>query len=200
MKKILSLSLLTSTLLFSSNISIDSIGVNLGNSNSDYKQVNHQGSIILGNTPDKSFNSIELYTTLNPLSDICKEYNMKPYVSYTYSSNDDLKHQYLLLGLNKYYNHNNYELYAGLLGGYGQMNWKYDPLNNSKSKKIDANSFIAGLQLGVNYSVNDKVSLGLNTKYLVHNYETNLNPTAGVSATIEHKSTSTIMLGLSYKF
>ena len=200
MKKILSISLLTTSLLFSSDITIDSIGINLGVSNSDYKQTNHQGTISLGNTPDKSFNSYELYTVLNSLSDMCKEHDMKPYISYTYSSNDEVQHQYLLVGINKYYKHNNYNLYAGVLGGYGQLDWKYDPLNNSNDKNVDANSFIAGVQLGVSYPLNNNISLGLNSKYLIHNYETNLKPTSAISATIEHKDTLSLSFGVNYSF
>ena len=200
MKKILSLGLLTTSLLFSSDISIDSIGINLGVSNSDYKQTNHQGTISLGNTPDKSFNSYELYTVLNPLSDMCKEHDMKPYISYTYSSNDELQHQYLLVGINKYYKHKDYNLYAGILGGYGQVDWKYDPINNAKDKNVDANSFIAGIQLGATYPIADKITLGLNTKYLIHDYETNLNPSNTVSATIEHKDTLLLSFGINYSF
>lgn len=200
--KITLLGLLSSSTLLANPI--DSIGFNIGKANSDYKQTNNQGVILLGNTPDESFNSYEIYTTLNPILDTCKTYNMKPYIGYTYSSNSELKHQYLLAGINKYYNHTvankELSLYAGVLVGYGQIDWKYDPLNNSSSKNVDANSLIAGIQLGANYPINEKYSVGLNTKYLVHNYETDLNPSSGVSSTIEHKDTISFSLGISYKF
>jgi hypothetical protein len=198
--KITLLGLLSSSTLLANPI--DSIGLNIGTQKSDYKQTNNQGVILLGNTPDESFNSYEIYTTLNPILDTCKTYNMKPYIGYTYSSNSELKHQYLLAGINKYYTPSNYkvELYAGVLVGYGQMDWKYDPLNSSSSKNVDANSFIAGIQLGANYPINEKYSIGLNTKYLMHNYETDLNPSAGVSSTIEHKDTISLSLGVKYLF
>ena len=205
MKTIHKLTLLA--LLTSSNLlanPIDSIGLNIGTAQSNYKQTNNQGSIILGNTPNESFTSYELYTTLKPLSDICKEKNMKPYIGYTYSDNSDLKNQYLLLGLNKYYQHtvSNKELnlYAGLVVGYGELNWKYDPINSAKDKTKNASSLIGGIQLGIDYPIANNISLGVNTKYLVHNYKTNLNPSDSVSSTIEHKDTLSLSLGLSYKF
>lgn len=199
MKKLLIIAF-SGTLLFSSEIAIDSIGLNVGSSHSSFDKKDYSGSIILGNEPDESFNSYEIYTTLKPLTSICKDKNMKPYLSYTYSSNDDLKHRYILAGVNKYYKHNKISLYAGALFGYGQIDWKYDPLNSSKNINVDANSFIGGIQGGLNYPLTNSFSMGINTKFLIHNYETVLNPSTGVNSTIEHKTTSSIMLGLNYKF
>ena len=71
MKKILTITLLTSSVVFASSFSVDSIGLNVGKANTNYKQINHHGSIDLGNTPDESFNSYEIYTTLKPLSQMC---------------------------------------------------------------------------------------------------------------------------------
>lgn len=194
--KLTLISMIATSTLVAADISIEAIGLNLGSSNSSYSQTNNQGSISLGNTPDKSFNSYELFTTIKNL----EIYNMKPYISYTYSSNDELKHQYLLAGLNKYYNHDKINLYAGALVGYGQLDWKYDPINNAKDKNVDANSFIAGIQLGFEYPLNTKLSLGFNSKYLIHNYETNLNPTNTISSTIEHKDTLSLSFGVNYSF
>lgn len=200
LNKIIAMSLLASSTLLANKISIDTIGINLGKINSSYSKKDNSGSIALGNTPDESFSSIEVFTTLNPVSEICKKYNMKPYLSYTYSHNADLKHNYLLAGANKYYEHNKISLYSGLLLGYGQMDWRYDPLNSSKSKNEDANSFIAGIQAGALYPVSNKLSLGLNGKYLIHDYETKLNPSSGISSKIEQKRTYGVSLSLAYKF
>jgi hypothetical protein len=193
--------LLASSSLLANDSVINSMGLNLGVVNSDSDQKNTNGAIIFGNEPDSSFNQLELYLTLNPLTETCKEYNMKPYISYTYSSNSDLKHQYLLLGVNKYYTPSNIdlELYMGALLGYGQIDWKYDPLNNSFNKNVDANSFIGGIQLGVKYPLSEKLSLNLNGKYLFHSYETDLK-TTNATAVIEHDRTSSFSLGLEYRF
>jgi hypothetical protein len=196
----ITLSSLLISSIFASDISINSLGINLGKAYTSYDQKNISGTITFTNKPESSFNAIELYTTLNPILNICIENNMKPTISYTYSSNSDLKHQYLLVGINKYYTPiDKFTLYTGILGGYGQIDWRYDPLNNSAKKNVDANSFITGLQVGVNYPLNEKLSLGVNTKYLFHNYETNLKTTT-VTATIEHDNSANISLGVEYSF
>lgn len=194
----LSTILASSTLLANDSL-INQMGINLGKSSTDFSQKDKTGSISLGNNPDKSFNSIEVFTILNPLTDICKEYNMKPYASYTYSSNSELKHQYLLVGVNKYYKPSKLpvELYAGVVVGYGQIDWKYKPL--STDNNVDANSLIGGVQAGLNYPLNEKLSLNVNSKYLIHDYKTNLK-TSNAQSTIEHDSTATISMGLVYKF
>ena len=198
-KRLTLLAILASSSLFANDISVDSIGANFGISHGSYDQKNKSGVITLGNNPDKNFGSVELYATL---SGVYKREDLKPYISYTYSQNDDLEHQYLLVGLNKYYSIPNtkLDLYAGALVGYGQIDWRYDPLNSSKNINSDANSFIGGLQIGANYPVGSNLSIGINAKYLIHNYETTLNPSAGVLASINHKNTSQVSLGLMYSF
>lgn len=185
--------------LFASDI--DTLGINLGKSYTSYNQTNTSGTITLTNNPDKYFNSIELYTTLKPIMSFCKDNDIKPYISYTHSKNSELKHQYLLVGLNKYYNLNSTKLnlYAGILAGYGQIDWNYDPLNNSTSKNVDTNSFIGGIQLGTTYNLTEKLSLNLNSKYLLHNYETDLKKT-NATTTIEHDRTASVGFGLGYRF
>jgi len=191
-------STLMSNMLFAQDIAIESIGLNIGKNNSDYSQDDHQGSIILGNTPDKRFLSYELYATLKNYT----LYSMKPYLSVTCAKNDELKHKYILAGLNKYYTPEGkkYDFYAGVLAGYGILKWEYDPLNTAKVINADANGFIAGVQIGVNHPIAERVYIGLNAKYLRHEYATKLNPTAGTSSTIKHQNTTALMIGLSYKF
>jgi hypothetical protein len=193
--KLTLLSVLATSSLYASDLNIESLGINIGMSNSNYSQKDHQGSITLGNTPDEQFSSYEIYTLLN--KDIL---GMKPYISYTYSINDDLKHQYILVGLNKYYTHDKIDLYAGILLGYGELKYRYNPLNNAQNTNIDANSIVAGLQLGAQYPITNKYSVTLNTKYLVHDYQTQLKPSSSSHSTLEHKSTSVISVGLNYSF
>ena len=203
LKSTLALTLLATSSLLASNTIVDSLGLNLGKSNTNYDQKNTSGTISSNNNPDKTFNSIELYTTLKPILSICKEYNMKSYVSYTFNKNSELKHQYLLVGVNKYFTptiSTAFSLYAGLLAGYGQIDWSYDPLKTSTRKNVDANSFIGGIQVGSIYSLRENLSLNLNAKYLFHNYETNLKTTTPSSATIEHDSTASVAIGLGYRF
>ncbi|MEA3352922.1 MAG: hypothetical protein U9Q33_03765 [Campylobacterota bacterium] len=182
------------------DITAQSVGLNVGTSHFPFSKKDNIGSIILENKPNESFSSIEISTILNPVTKMCKDKNMKPYLSYTYSSNSDMKHQYILAGVNKYYPYKSSSLYAGALLGYGQLDWKYDPLNSSKYINKDSNSFIAGIQTGVDYPIDEKFSLGLNVKYLLHDYETKLEPTTSVSSSIEHKSSFNVSLGLRYSF
>lgn len=199
-KKLTLISLLATSSLVASDISINSLGINIGASSMNYSQKDHQGNITLGNEPDKSFNQVEVFTTLNPICDMSKKKNMKPYLSYTYSSNTDLKHQYILAGINKYYTHSTITYYTGTLVGYGQLDWRYNPLNSSKDNNYDANSFIVGIQGGVEYPIQTNLSLNLNAKYLVHNYDTQLEPTNTVKSTISHDSTTSLSVGLVYRF
>jgi len=186
------LSLASSSLVASS---LDSIGINVGVAHSNFHQTNQNGTITLGNEPDETFNSCEIYGTLK------KELlNMKPTLSYTYSSNDDLKHQYILVGLTKYYKLTKASLYAGLLGGYGQMKYKYNPLNNSKSNDYSATSFIGGIQAGIEYPITNSIAFNLNTKALYHNYDAKLNPNNTAIAEISHNTTTSFGIGLKYSF
>ena len=181
------LSLASSSLLASDN----SIGINIGSSHTNYHQSNQTGTITLGNTPDETFNSYEIYTILKQNIS-----GMKPYLSYTYSSNDDLKHQYGLVGLNKYYKY----LYAGILAGYGELKYKYNPLNSSKENDYRAHSFIGGIQAGIEYKLSNSLAFNLNTKALYHDYDTNLNPNNTAIATISHNTTTSFGIGLKYSF
>ena len=73
-------------------------------------------------------------------------------------------------------------------------------MNTSKSINVDATSFIVGIQGGISYPISSKYSVNLGAKYLVHDYKTDLDPSAGVSADIEHKGTALISFGVSYSF
>lgn len=196
MKKIITLTLLASSLMLAAEIS--EIGVNIGVSHTPYTQTNSNGSITLGNEPEQNFASYELFTTLKG---VFPQDDVKPYISYTYSYNSELKHQYVLLGLNKYFAPTQrLSLYVGMLAGYGEMSWSYNPLNNSKENDYEATSAMVGVQVGVNYPLIGNVALNLNLKTLAHNYETNLDPNNTATAELKHNYTTTAMLGVAYKF
>ena len=63
-----------------------------------------------------------------------------------------------------------------------------------------ASSLVGGVQLGLNYPLTNSLKLNVNSKYLRHNYETKLEPTNTASASLEHKSTASLGLGLVYSF
>jgi len=196
LKKI-TLSVATSTLLFSADLAVDTVGINLGKAYTDHSVEHNMGSVLIPHHPYKNYTAIELFTTLEAINE---DEDIKPYISYTYSKNDDMKHQYLLAGVNKYYKHETLDLYAGVVGGYGYLHWDYNPVNNTTDNKHSVNSFILGLQAGFEYPVVEKLALNFNTKYLLHDYDTHLEPTTTESSTVTHDKTLFIGLGLSYKF
>ena len=176
----------------------DSIGINLGTAYTDYSQEQKSGQIVLSNKPDKKFQSYELFYISN--KDILNIKDLKPYLSYTYSKNDELKHQYLLVGLNKYYAFKDIVLYGGLLAGYGELKWKYNPLNNSLDNDYSANSFMAGIQTGIDYPIYKNWIIGLNLKYLAHSYKTTLQPDNTSLSHIKHKDSFIPTLSFRFSF
>lgn len=192
--KLILLSVFSSTLL--ADITIDSLGIGYSKAISDYKQENKVNSVDLGNKPDKNYDSFEIFSTYK---NVFENNTLKPYLSYSYSLNDEFKHQYLLFGVNKYYKQNSFDIYAGLLGGFGQLKWDYNPVG-ARNVDSKASSFILGLQAGVDFPLTNKWSLGVNTKYLIHDYETKIEPNNTSKALITHDDTITLGLNLSYKF
>ena len=178
--------LLTTTLMGSE------LGINLGSSHTGYTQSDTEGSITLGDEPETLFETFELYWTLPDTN----YDDIKHILSLNYGYNDEFKHQYLLTGINKY--HNNF--YIGLLIGYGELTWKYDPINNAKDKNYDANSVLGGLQMGYDIPLSNHLALGINSKFLFSDYETTLQPTQGVASQITHNYTATVGVGMKYSF
>jgi len=183
--------LIASTFLFGN--SIDGIGFHLGKGYSDWSQTDKTGSITLGELPSKNYDGGELYLDFKEI-----QKNIKPTLSYTYTQNSDLKHHYILGGVNKYIQEDKVKLYGGVVFGYGQIDWESNPINNSKENDYKATSFIGGIQLGTLYPINEKLSFGINGKYLFHNYETNLKPTPSVHSVIEHDRSGFIGFGFRY--
>lgn len=191
------LSMVLTSCVYGSEISINQIGLNFGKSAMNYKQKDYTGTIILGNEPEENFNLLEPFIVVEG---IFERKDIKPYFSYSYLNNSDLKNQYLLMGLNKYYKYKEIDFYAGLLVGYGELKWKYNLLNNSKDNNFIATSLISGAQFGLQYPLKNNLLLNLNTKFLAHKYETNLKPNNSIYSKVEHNYSSIINLGLVYKF
>ncbi|MDD2698243.1 MAG: hypothetical protein PHF17_05500 [Arcobacteraceae bacterium] len=185
MKKLITTALLLTTSILGAN----EVGLNIGSANMNYDKPNP--NIILGTNPDKSFRNYELFTTLEGKLPM----KLKTYLSYTQNTNDTLRNQFVLVGANKEYGDGKGKLYAGLVAGFGELKWKINPLTSTSSDKT-ANSFIAGVQVGGKYDVSNKLFINLNGKYLKHNYGTDIN----TQTTIEHKTTTSIALGVGYKF
>ena len=194
----LGLVVVSSTLL-SYEIKMESIGFAGGNAKTPLVQHNKDNKEIVIDKLDDNFKTMELYTVLKPIEEI----GMNPYLSYTYSYNEQFINYYVMAGLNKYYKiSSSSKLYLGVLGGYGQMKWEFDPINGSDND-VSTQSYILGVQGGVSIPLenlpSDKLSLDINVKYLSHEYITNLK-TSATTSQIEHYETMLAQVGISYRF
>jgi hypothetical protein len=183
MKKIVT----TALLLATSTMFATQIGFNIGSSNMDYETSN----VILGTTPDKNLRNYEIFGTLE--GKLPKA--LQTYLSYTQNRSGTIENQFVLVGANKEYGAGKGKLYAGIIGGFGELKWKYNPINGTTSDAT-ANSLIAGVQAGGKYDLSDRLFVNINGKYLKHNYGADFNG----ATKIEHKTTSSVALGVGYKF
>lgn len=188
---------MVSTFLFGADVAIDTMGINLGKGYTDHDITNRTGTIQIPHHPYKNYTGLEMYSTL---SGVFEEKDIKPYLSLTYLQNSDIKHKYILGGVNKYFKADMLDYYVGVVGGYGQIDWQYNPITNTRDNKYDAKSFIGGVQGGAAYPLSQKLSLQINTKYLLHNYETKLEPSNDAQSTLTHDKTLFVGIGLSWKF
>lgn len=192
--KLLASILLVSPFISASDINLDSIGVNLGNTKMASKQIDDVGTITLAKDPDDTMRHIEIYALLGGVFD---DSTIKPTLNYIRAWNNDIRTNTVLVGVNKYYVFDNYNLYAGILGGVGQLKWEYNPINNTKDIDYKASSLVGAIQLGAEYPINKKISFNVNTKYMLHNYSTELQPVSGTQSELQHKNSCLLSIGLS---
>ena len=74
---------------------------------------------------------------------------LQTYLSYTQNRSGTIENQFVLVGANKEYGVGKGKLYAGIVGGFGELKWKYNSINGTTSDAT-ANSLIAGVQAGEN--------------------------------------------------
>lgn len=192
-KKILASILLTTSLY---SMEMSNIGVNVLSTYMDYTKRDKTGSISLGDKPNKELVSFEFFTVLDSL----KYEDLKPEISYIYSNNSKFVNHLFLLGYNKYFKLiKSSQLYAGVLLGYGELRWHYDPFTNSSSKNVDSDSIVGGIQLGIDMPINQMVSLNINGKYLSSKYETSLS-SGNAYSTITHNLTTSLGVGLVFRW
>ena len=185
--------LITTPLLYAEGITIDSIGINLGVSNLPTKQ---SGTLSLTNKPDESYTNSELYMQVNGL---VEDKTIKLSLNYINSTNSEFKNNILMVGANKYYTYENYNIYTGLLIGRGHLEWKYNPLSSTTKSNYTASSTVGAIQLGAEYKLTKNIALGLNTKYFISNYSTKLR-VATETSEIKHKTSYSLALGVRYSF
>lgn len=195
--RLLALSLALCSSLVASNIEVERVGLHIGTAHTTSSQENKEGEIILGKEPKKNFApSVEVYGTL---SGVFEDKAVEPFLSYTYSNNSDLTHQYILVGVNKYYSHNTYKAYAGIYTGYSFLKWEYNPLNNTTNNNFTSSSLLVGAQVGWEYPLANNLSLDLNFKGMLYDHSTILEASSA-KAEIENKLNFSAGLGLVYKF
>lgn len=191
--KLLASMLLVSSIIYAGDINLDSIGANIGCTKMDVKQIDEIGSITLAKDPDDKMRQIELYALLGG---VFEDSSIKPTLNFIHSWNNDLSTNSVLIGVNKYYMFDKYNLYAGILGGVGRLKWNYNPINNTKETDYGASSLVGVIQLGVEYPLNDKIFLNVNTKYMLHNYSTELQPVNSVHSELIHNHSCLLSVGL----
>lgn len=156
--KLIVVGLLTSGISLAADVGVESMGFNAGITKITYI-VDSQ----VTTTPKTVGSSFELYSTL---SNVFANKNIKPTFSYIYNRNSDVKNHTALVGLNQYYQFNYFDVYSGLLVGYGKLE-----LNNDYSLK----SVVGAAQVGLEFPMSQHFSFNFNSKFFVHNYESNLN-------------------------
>ena len=189
-------SLLIASSLTYADLSIDSVGLNLGYAHIDAKQVNKSGTITLANDPDEQYLHGELYALIGGAFE---DKSFKASINYMHSRNDEFVNNTIMMGVNRYFFLEDYSLYAGVLIGVGRLDWKYSPINGTKDNYRHVESLVGALQVGAEYQLTESLSLGFNAKYQVHDYSTALEPITGVEAEINHQKSSSIAIGVRFK-
>ncbi len=95
---------------------------------------------------------------------------------------------------------NNFTPYVGVLGGYSQLTWNRNPLDNSTTNASNkSDSFFGGTQVGGIYDGYEIVSLYVNYQCLFLNHATTVK-TATQSSELKHKTLHNIQVGVRYSF
>ena len=184
---IIGLSLLGSV-AFAKEVTLNSIGVNLGLSHTYYIVQDLDVS-----TPNTNLFNVEAYTTFQTPIKV-----LEPTLSYIYAKNDDYNTQTIFLGLNKIDTFKKFSLYHGFLLGYSSLHGTYTSLKTKQEEKYSHNDFSAALQAGLKLPLFDNLNFNLNTRYLLHSDSIDLHPK--YTAKFTHNGTISILFGLEYLF
>ncbi len=95
---------------------------------------------------------------------------------------------------------NNFTPYIGVSGGYSQLTWNRNPLDNSTTNASNkSDSFFGGTQIGAIYDGYETLSLYINYQCLFLNHATSVK-TATASSELEHSTLQNIQFGVRYSF
>ena len=189
--------LLASTLVNAQSIHIDSVGANIGLASMPITQVDKRGSVVLDRTPDEQYFHTELYTLIGGVFD---DTSYKPTVNAIANINNDFNNYTLLVGVNKYFEYEKYDLYLGLLAGAGMQRWNYNPIKHTQVEDKSSDSLVGAIQVGAEYDLSDKLHLGVNSKYYIHSYTAALEATSTTYTELNHDYSYSLSFGLRYSF
>ncbi len=194
LSNILIFGLIYASVVSANSINIESIGTNIGYS---YINYNEEGNIKEINRPSQDFLNLELYLTIGNLFD---DKTLVPSIHYLYNRNSDIDIHTLLFGLNKCFAFENFNLYTGIVAGYGTLLWKDNPIKYTTTNDFSSNSLVGGLQFGSEFPITEQLKFNLNLKYLLHDYKIDLKPLPNYSSALSHPTTASISLGFRWFF
>lgn len=203
MKTIFKSTLLTVTICVSINaeVSISEVGTHIGLGYTPFSKTDSKGSIANWNEPESSLFGVDFYGIFDG---VFENKTLKPYVSYTYTSNEQISHQYFLGGINKYYPHDDIVYYTGAYVGWGILRWQTNPITGlieeNENEKATSNAFILGIQGGIKYPISKKLSYDFNIKAMGHDHSTIIEPSSTQSSRVDHKMSMFGGFGISYSF
>lgn len=87
--------------------------------------------------------------------------------------------------------------FIGVLAGYSQLDWSKRPHVMFINEDLTSNSFIYGLQAGVEKKLNNKLSLFAKYQYLKYDHTIEI---VNNTSNINHKSGQNLLVGLRYFF
>jgi opacity protein-like surface antigen len=167
-------------------------GIGFGLNSLDVKKQDQVGSIILNHTQD------EKATSFTFLGGINLSQNGRVYGNYEILNLDDLE-------IKSYYLSYDYIFpyflspYLGVSLGMADLKWQIDPLVNSQTKDDKLSSLLYGIQGGIEYPIENQLSIYSQISYQKLDFTTNLISTPAKS-TITYESKKSFVVGLKYSF
>lgn len=182
--KALLITILLSLNLYSSDCFVD---ISTGYSNSPYVKKDITGSININDLDENGY-----------LYDLAVGYRINDKLfstlNYQYSKFDDIDYDNFYITLN-YQFESSLKPYVGLLVGKSFLHWNKDPLNSSQNIDWTSGSFMYGLQVGLEYKINENLTFIPRVLHSRTDHGTNLI-SAPAQSYIEHDSKTQVLFGL----
>jgi len=209
MKRIVFISFLTTTFIFS-NSSYDYEKVTNNNNNNNNveevsldKNIYFEGGIGYSST---SFNTDELSQSINDSSYDENGFSFDIGFGYEFSDNifstinyqrinlDSISFNNGYISLNYQFTDMDIKPFIGILGGYSNLTWTEDPIDNVNERDIKSNEYFFGAQIGVSYEINSNWDI-----YGKYQYNNIKHKTYIEDEVVEHKNNNIFLFGFKYK-